>query len=163
MQHLLESITTAVAQGNWYAALSIALALPDICGWLEDPAVGSQKRYIAWFDRYVGPDYIREVGPARERHVFLSGGDCYALRCAFLHEGREEIITQRARELLERFQFVVPPPTWTVHCNQFGRQLQLQIDVFCSQLLLAASAGWPKSAARRRWRRGCPTSFGSTT
>ena len=135
MQHLLRAVTVAVEQRNWYAALSTALALPDICGWLEDPASGSQRRYIRWFDRFVGPEYIREVGPDREKHVFLSGGDCYALRCAFLHEGRDEIITQRAREALDRFQFVVPPHTWTVHCNQFGSKLQLQVDVFCLQVV----------------------------
>jgi hypothetical protein len=135
MQHLLQSVTAAVAQRNWYAAVSTALAVPDICGWLEDPAAGSQNRYVAWFDRFVGPEYIREIGPDRERHVFLSGRDCYGLRCAFLHEGREEIVSQSAREALERFQFTVAPPTWTVHCNQLGSKLQLQVDIFCAQIV----------------------------
>jgi hypothetical protein len=154
MHHLLHSITAAVAQGNWYAALSTALAVPDICGWLEDPSAGSQTRYVAWFDRFVGPEYIHEIGPDRDRHVFLSGRDCYALRCAFLHEGREEIASQRARDALDRFQFTVAPPTWTVHCNLLGAKLQLQVDIFCAQIVngaehwLAEVSTQPDVAAR---------------
>jgi hypothetical protein len=138
MQHLLTAINAAVEQQNWYAALSTTLALPDICGWLEDPAAGSQGRYVSWFDRLVGPEYIHAIGPTRERHVFLSGRDCYALRCAFLHEGREEIVSQRAREALGRFQFTVAPPGSMIHCNQFGSKLQLQVDIFCSQFVSGA-------------------------
>ena len=33
-------------------------------------------------------------------HVFLHGEDCYALRCAVLHEGADDIVTQRARVAL---------------------------------------------------------------
>ena len=98
MRHLLTAINASIAQQNWYAALSLTLALPDICGWLEDPSAPTQDRYVSWFDRFVAGNY---------ESFFLSGRDCYALRCAFLHEGREEIITQRAREVLDRFQFTV--------------------------------------------------------
>ena len=133
MQHLLTAIKAAVAQRNWYAALCTTLALPDICGWLEDPTAKTQPRYVAWFDHFIASQYISEVGATHERHVFLSGRDCYALRCAFLHEGREEIANQVVREALDRFQFIVPPEGWMVHNNQHGSKLQLQVDIFCLQ------------------------------
>ncbi len=82
--------------GNYYAALATTLNFPDICGWIVDPTVVSKARYIAWFDRYVAHHYVHCIGPDHERTVFLSGTDCYALRCAFLHEGREEITEQQA-------------------------------------------------------------------
>ena len=137
MRHLLAAISAAVTQRNWYAALSTTLALPDICGWLEDPTASSQDRYVAWFDRFVGSQYISEVGATHERHVFLSGRDCYALRCAFLHQGSEEITSQRAREALDRFKFTVQTAgsVFTGHCNQLGSKLQLQVDIFCSQFV----------------------------
>jgi len=39
---------------------------------------------------------------------FLSSGDAYALRCAYVHEGRGEILEQRAREALTHISFHVP-------------------------------------------------------
>jgi hypothetical protein len=68
-------------------------------------------------------------------NVFLSGEDCFALRCAFLHEGADEIVRQRARKALESFIFVDPPPGGgAVHCNPSNAQLQLQVDRFCEDL-----------------------------
>jgi len=132
LRHALES---ALKERNWYAALFIALTVPDICGYLETPGAGSRRRYEAWFDRYMGEKYTSLIGPDRTPHVFLSGADCYALRCAFLHEGRDEITEQRAREALERFHFVEPAPNRYIHCNQRNQVLQLQVDVFCRHIL----------------------------
>ena len=138
MKHLIQSVERSLAFGNFYGALATALTLPDVCGWIANPSLGSKARYIEWFDRYVGPEYVRETGPFREKTVFLTGSDCYALRCAFLHEGREDISEQRAKELLERFQFIAVPPNIQVHRNLSGKSLQLQVDLFCNDICAAA-------------------------
>jgi hypothetical protein len=135
MNNFIQSIEKSLETNNYYAALAVALSAPDICGWLLDPNFGSKNRYIAWFEKYLLEKYTREATERREEHIFLSGSDCYALRCAFLHEGRENITDQRAREVLESFQFVVPPNGWTVHKNQFNDTLQLQVDVFCRDVI----------------------------
>ena len=70
----------------------------------------------------------------RDRHVFLPGGDAYALRCAFLHEGGDDISEQRAREMITKFRFIEVPKGWMIHLNQNGNQLQLQVDIFCDDL-----------------------------
>lgn len=134
MQELVTSVRNAIAQRNWYAALSLALALPDICGFLESPNDGSQRRYVAWCDQFLLPRYTRAIGPNREQHVFLSGQDCYALRCAFLHEGSDDVTRQRARQALESFVFVEPPNGGVIHCNQANARLQLQVDIFCNDV-----------------------------
>lgn len=64
----------------------------------------------------------------------MSGADCYALRCALLHEGSDSILRQYAREALERFAFVAPSPGREIHCNQLGTALQLQVDIFCEDV-----------------------------
>ena len=85
MDRFTRGVENAVASANWYAALALALVLPDICGKLASPTQASSTRYAGWFDRFVRPRYTRGIGPARTPHVFLSGDDCYALRCAYLH------------------------------------------------------------------------------
>jgi hypothetical protein len=134
MRNFIQSIEASLTTENHYAALGMALAAPDVCGWILDPSTPSKQRYIAWFEKYVQDKYTLEETKIQPRRVFLSGSDCYALRCAFLHEGRENISAQRAREVLESFQFVVPPPGWNIHNNKMNNTLQLQVDVFCRDL-----------------------------
>jgi len=120
---------------NWYAALTLTLTLPDIAGKVDTPAGGSNARYAQWFDQYIKGKYTSEIGPEHMKHVFLSGNDCYALRCAYLHEGKSEILLQRSRDVLEDFLFVSPKHGLFLHCNQNGNRLQLQVDQFCNDIL----------------------------
>jgi hypothetical protein len=69
---------------NWYSALALALALPDICANVCSPNEGSQRRYVKWYNQYMLSKYTSHVGADRTEHVFLKGEDCYALRCALL-------------------------------------------------------------------------------
>ena len=135
MNEFIGAIDSSFQSGNWYGALFIALSLPDICGKLNLPnEPGSQRRYAAWFDRYVRPKYTHKVGAYGHEKVFLSGNDCYALRCAFLHEGTDNTQAQRAREAVEKFHFIVAPPGCVIHCNSLGAKLQLQVDIFCEDI-----------------------------
>ena len=148
MEHLVAAVRQGIAERNWYASLGLALALPDICGFLETPSVGSQARYIAWCNRFLVPRYTSRVGANGIEHVFLHGEDCYALRCAFLHEGADEILRQRAHKALESFVFIDPPPGGgSVHCNQSNAKLQLQVDRFCEDLCDGVEA-WCSAVTR---------------
>lgn len=146
MDHLTQAVESALQQENWYAALSLSLTLPDICSKIDEPDVPTSQRFPRWVDEYFTPGYTRmmpsyspERGAYKEEHVFLSGRDFYALRCAVLHEGSDSILNQRAREALESFTFVAPQPGLVVHRNQAGAQLQLQVDKFCADVCDAVS------------------------
>src|SRR5687768_14320942 len=135
MQALLDSVRQAIADRNWYAALTLTLTLPDICGKVDTPELGSNKRYAAWFDNYVGPTYKTQFAHEPTPHIFLSGNDCYALRCSFLHEGTSDITAQRAREALEHFIFLAPKEVGSMHICQTGNKLILEVDKFCADIL----------------------------
>ena len=87
--------------------------------------------------------YTSEIGPQRKKHTFLSGSDCYALRCALLHEGVGDITAQKAQDVLTRFHFVFPRQGLIIHCNQSNDALQLQVDIFCKDACEGVSA-WLK-------------------
>jgi len=140
-QPLREAVEQAIAQGNWYAALMTTLTLPDIIGRIEDPTTSSSARYIDWFDRFVGARYSATVGRDPQPTVFLTGADCYALRCALLHEGSDSILRQRARSSLEAFRFVAPRPGRIVHNNRIRDTLLVQVDIFCRDVI-AGVASW---------------------
>ncbi|WP_131853444.1 hypothetical protein [Bosea sp. BK604] len=96
MREFVTAARDALAARNHYAALTLALTLPDMACSLESPdGRTSGAQYATWFDRWVGPRY-RKV---------LDGSDCYALRCALLHNGVDGIEDQKARRVLQRFVF----------------------------------------------------------
>lgn len=135
MKRFTDSIRASVKTENWYGALSMALALPDVCGRLENPNQKSQARYVAWFRKWIEPKYTRPIGSDRQNHVFLCADDCYALRCSYLHEGGNNILAQRARKALEDFHFINPPGNGSIiHMNQSNGTLQLQTDIFSMDL-----------------------------
>lgn len=143
MEAFFRGLEQAVRDRNWHAALVMALTLPDICAKIVSPTERSGARYATWFDEYVKPKYTRPTGPSGEEHVFLSGGDCYALRCALLHEGSTDITPHKAKQALERFHFCKPGQfNIRVHCNQFDTALILMVDDFAADILSAARLWW---------------------
>lgn len=146
VERFTKSLRSSVAHGDWYVALSTALTLPDVCGRLINPDVPSGKRYPAWFKEWVEPLYTA-IMPKIGVHIFLSGDDCYALRCSYLHEGGGDITQQRARKALDSFHFIVPPGNDnSFHRNQARNILQLQVDKFCLEIADAVDA-WSDSVA----------------
>lgn len=147
----VEAVRAAVRTENWYAALPLALTLPDVCGWLEDPTTTTRQRYEHWYERFLAAKYRNEVmagvaGPGPL--VFLSASDCYALRCAFLHEGRDDISTQRAQEVIQRVYFTRPGGPVQGHCNRYNDVLQLDTRQFCEDICDVVVA-WKEQIADR--------------
>ncbi|WON73879.1 hypothetical protein [Nitrosospira sp. Is2] len=134
MHQFVTATKAAVAQGNWYAALAIALTMPDICGRIESPSKNPRERFVDWYDRFLLKRYQANIGANRTLHTFLSGLDCYALRCAFLHQGEFGIDDQRAQQALESFHFTIPSQGSFFHVNQFDNVLQLRVDQFCLEV-----------------------------
>ena len=137
MDKLINAVENSLQNKNWYAALFVALSLPDICGRLENPTSKSLERYVVWFNKYLRNEYTRGIGPFGKKIVtFLSGKDCYALRCAYLHEGRDEITDQRCQQVLNNFRFT----TDLSHRNYFNFNnnaiLQLNVEIFCNEISL---------------------------
>jgi uncharacterized protein YfbU (UPF0304 family) len=138
MKELINAVQISLQTKNWHAALFVALALPDICSKLECPnSKKSQGRYITWFNRYLSDKYIHEVGADHQRHVFLTGEDCYALRCAYLHEGSDEITEQTCQQVLNNFKFTTDLSHLNYINNGDNKTLQLQVETFCKEICTA--------------------------
>ncbi|WP_404335878.1 hypothetical protein [Planococcus rifietoensis] len=138
IKNLTEALQSATAHQNYYASLTMALTLPDICSKLQYPEEKKTgTRYSKWFDEYMLSRYQKRVGYEKTLHTFLSGMDCYALRCSLLHQFETDITQQGARKVLENFTFVQPQVFGPIHMNQINNQLQLQVDVFCLDILLS--------------------------
>ena len=109
--------------------------MPDICSKLEQPESGnSGPRYRAWFEKYLSP--VNTVDIMGRTVVFMSAGDCWALRCSLLHEGSDDVGEQRARETISRFRFT----TLGSHRTKIGDVLVLNTARFCEEICQAVEA-----------------------
>ena len=99
MKRFTEAGRKAIADKNLYAALSLALMMPDICGSLETPGVGnSQKRYKRWFAKWAEPKFTLNG------KMFLSASDCFQLRCSLIHSGSSYLEPDK-QDVIERIEF----------------------------------------------------------
>lgn len=141
MEEIIEAVEKATLSKNWYGALFIALTIPDICGKIETPCETSLQRYISWFNKYLLVEY----------NNYLNAEDCYALRCALLHEGSDSIKTQSARKALEHILFLTDGAHKSLfnNCNFNGKIetfLQLRVDLFCKDVCESAKS-WLKDVS----------------
>lgn len=116
MDELTNSVRMCLAAANWHGALALALTLPDICASIEFPSETSSKRYVNWWSNYVAPWSGRD---GKELTIF-DGGDTYALRCAFLHEGSGYLGGHQAATKAWRFQLVYPDGAFCPLANVNG-------------------------------------------
>lgn len=132
MERFTQSIEKSIESENWYSALTLSLTIPDICGRLSYPDLRtkSKDRYVKWFDTYLLHHY--EFPSFGDNFTFMSGGDCYALRCSLLHEGRDDVTGQGARrkEVLSKFAI----STTGTHRGMIGDVLVLNLQKFCTEI-----------------------------
>lgn len=142
MKRFTEAGRRAVADENWYAALTTALIIPEICGSIEQPGPGkSRKRYEDWCRIWLQPEFTAEVGPRREVCVFLSAEDLYQARCSIIHSGTAEI-EEKMRDKIDHFEFFFHGSHMNIVNVDNGvsqsRYLQLRVDMFCQTVFTAA-------------------------
>ncbi len=98
INRIIDEINTCLANDLHLAALGLALTLPDTCGRAEYPDKGNKRRYIDWYDKYIG-QYERNRQEYSEEELadlpFLSGELVYQLRCSFLHSNDTDIDVDR--------------------------------------------------------------------
>lgn len=139
----LRDLSHALQAGSPFSALALALALPDICGNIEYPQMHAPNqvgdRYRRWCNEWA-------------QMLTVSGADCYALRCAYLHNGSDEFSGPAARRAtFNRIQFTVGQVGggWAANAIPFGAGLLARIphETFCRDMVGSAE-GWRRQRAQ---------------
>lgn len=111
---------------NWYAAVVLALTLPDVCVRLEGLAGGAN--YKGWCATYVIP----KLNPST--HEFVSAKDLWGIRCAAVHEGVSRTAGHQSTHVGE-VVFVSPNnPAAMNRVSGPRRRILLQVDTFCNTI-----------------------------
>lgn len=129
MKEVSETVQAALAQHNYWAALMVAIAVPDICGALtEGSGAHNGDRYRRWYERYMDPKY----------HNFLPASTCWNLRNCLVHSGMDS----DARIPKRKFLFT-SGGRWHMNIFKAGEYEVMNFDVsFFCQDMLAAVQKW---------------------
>jgi hypothetical protein len=129
LEAILQEIEKTVDAGLYYAAITVTLAIPEICARMEqeDRTQGrSLELYSVWFDTHLGNKYPR-----------LTGNDCYYLRCGVAHHAA----FSHRQFGYTRVVFSLPESNGNIfHNNIMGDALNLDAVIFCSDMIEAARA-----------------------
>ena len=97
IERIVSEINKCLEKELMFAALFMALSLPDLCGkekWRELSKNNKcHERYVKWFNKYV--DY--ELNPLKHHFpdsndlISFGAEECYKLRCSLLHAGETDI------------------------------------------------------------------------
>lgn len=150
VRDLLLQIESAVNAGAYHLALLGALAVPSICGALESAdGKDTPARYEAWFDRYVAPAYASGSGAP-----MFTGKQCYSFRCSMLHEGKAIHTGLGYSRVL-----FVEPSAGVFHRNVINGALNLDIRIFCGDIVKGANAWLANVQGRPPFQTNLDASF----
>ncbi len=92
INQMIKEVEAALENGLFLVALNTALTFPDICGKVAYPDLdGKKKRYIKWFEEYIGQYEHFPADKNDSKMPYMSGEIVYALRCSLSHEGNPSI------------------------------------------------------------------------
>ncbi len=148
--NLVNDMDKALDDNCYFAALSIALMLPDICGKAEFPNENSsKKRYVEWYDMWIGK---HECSPREKDETvmpYLSGEVVYQLRCAFLHQGNPNIDKDKIiapENKIDEFELIIESKQeFDIYCDSscvsnLGRSYSVHIRRLCMIIGLSVKA-----------------------
>lgn len=111
---MISEIKACLENECYLAALITTLTLPDICGKAEYSNLGNGKRYIEWYEKFIG-EYLYDEENEKNNIPYLSGKIIYSLRNALLHQGDPNIDLQKCE--LTKFNLVKSNLMFDIKCS----------------------------------------------
>lgn len=132
-----KSIEQSLTSKNYFSALIVALTLTDICCSMDNEnRWTSGAKYAKWFKKYVGHHYISHIGLDQVETTFLSGEECFALRCSYLHKGTNNIEDEKIIKDYEsksvKIEFMAEMNS---DCLKLNNILLLKLEAFCYRII----------------------------
>lgn len=112
LNRIIHEIDQSISNECYFAALALALTIPDICGKAEYPDKSTTARYIQWYNKYVGK-YEKPESLDAQDMPYMSGEIVFNLRNSLLHQGNPNIEAKKVKEKscrVDRFKLSISAP-----------------------------------------------------
>ncbi len=137
---LITSVNISLKNKNFYAALTTALTLPDICASLQNGGQTSKMHYTKFIEEYFLPIHSYDQD-------FVKASDFYALRCAVLHNSTTNIEEQSARKIINKFILTYSTTGNIFFHNNYSinnggtneKNLNIDVHEFCLEIIDAVT------------------------
>lgn len=148
LERIISDCEQALKHNLYFAALNLALTLPDICAKAKYPNEKSnKKRYVDWYEENIGQ--YEKSPDETEDMPYESGEIIYSLRCSVLHQGNPNIDEKKCN--ITRFELIVEKHKTFGYtaCDSFGvsynsetledayilqREIRLNLCVLCQKI-----------------------------
>ena len=122
IERIISDCEQALDHNLYFAALSLALTLPDICAKAKYPnEKNNKKRYVNWYEEYIG-QYEKSPRLSYEPDglPYPNGEVIYSLRCSMLHQGTPNVEANKCN--ITKFELIVEKkkPLDIYACNSYG-------------------------------------------
>ena len=137
---IIDDVNNALNAKAYLAALTLVLTIPDICGRAKYGEIGTKKRYIDWYDEYIGayengkkatndnvPSDIKICSDTKksldtennpdDETPYLSGEIVYSLRNSVLHQGTTNFKKNRIKDESNRIDHFIIEVESKKQCN----------------------------------------------
>lgn len=129
---LLEQIESNLSAKNYYTALFVTLTIPDICGALaSSDGWTNREKYAEWFNNCVAHKHVAWG------KQWLTGEDCYKIRCAMLHQGRSD----HSKISYSSVRFMIKQPNTAIVGGTISisdETLYIDLPQFCRNIVQSA-------------------------
>ena len=140
LRNLIGDVRRAGRARAWHAAVALTLTFPDICAAAEGQPQ-CRDRYVDWCENYLTPRFSLPKVDGGDQTI--TGFDVYALRCAFLHSGMDDVATH-SKATLDKIVLTESGDVSSVGIRKFqipydGQQGKIALPVgdFCGQMIAA--------------------------
>lgn len=120
---IISEIKVCLENDCYLAALITTLTLPDICGKAEYSNLGNGKRYIEWYEKFIGK-YLRDEENEKNNIPYLNGKMIYSLRNALLHQGDPNIDLQKCE--VTNFNLVKSNSRFDIKCSVVNIMINIE-------------------------------------
>lgn len=97
IEQLIKEVEKSLDNECYFAALTLALTLPDACGKAEYRTKCNKKRYMDWCKKYIDI-CTPSTSPYAADMLYLSNEILYQLRCDMLHQSTPGVEKKEIKE-----------------------------------------------------------------
>lgn len=158
LNQIIDEIERSIENECFIAALSLALTIPDICGKAEFPNEGNTKRYIHWYNTFIG-QYEKPRSDYCADMPYTSGEIVYNLRNSMLHQGTPSVNSSKIKEdicKVDKFVLVISSVydsgysrvSYRSDTNESFRELNISLLDLCKKICDAAKKYYSENERR---------------
>ncbi|MFI3228047.1 MAG: hypothetical protein R3Y09_11690 [Clostridia bacterium] len=129
MQKIIQTIESAISNGDLYSPVYVVLALTDACANKQYPEYGNGKAYCKWIEKFHTPK-------SKQKHsgLFIPESTMYKFRCSLLHSSSNDL-EKNNKNLVSRIIVTNTDSHFNFSDTNGVKEIQVNVKLFVEEIL----------------------------